>query len=64
MGPTPIPTFPHRKGEGVKKAICLGSLCPAPDLWVKISSCWGRDRVGVDTTDPPTLILPRKGHKR
>ena len=37
MGSTPTPTFPHRKGEGVKKAICLGSLCSAPDLWVRIS---------------------------
>ena len=37
MGSTPIPTFPHRKGEGVKKAICIGSFCPAPGLWVRIS---------------------------
>ena len=50
MGPTPIPTFPHRKGEGVKKAICLGSLCPAPGLWVRISLIKGDEGGFSDET--------------
>ena len=55
MGPTPIPTFPHRKGEGVKKAICLGSLNPATQVMGKDQ--FGKGGVGGILRSNATSML-------